>query len=294
MVVLRRSSALAILLLASAAGVLAQAPSKPKTLLIGSTGLEGTDAKEKAALKTLKAFIKDETGLQNEIRRRDGWRQLAEELAAGKLHVGVFQGDEFAWAKSKDPALEPLALGINVDRYPVGYVVAKKGGKVSKVGDLKGKDVTLASTAPRFLFSFLRKETGSKPEDYFSALKKTENVEDALDDVVDGKVPAAVVEKGSLEAFRRRKPGRFKQLEPVAKSEPFPPVVIAFHRDALDKSLLAAFKTGLLNSSKTERGRTMLTLFRLTGFEPVPSDFDKVLTATEKTYPPPPPAKDSK
>jgi len=287
-------SALAIVLLASAAGVLAQAPSKPKTLLIGSTGLEGTDAKEKAALKTLKAFIKDETGLENEIRRRDGWRQLADELAADKLHVGVFQGDEFAWAKSKHPALEPLALGINVDRYPVGYVVAKKGGKISKLADLKGKDVTLAATAPRFLFSFLRKETGAKPEDYFSALKKTENVEDALDDVVDGKVPAAVVEKGSLEAFRRRKPGRFKQLEAVARSEPFPPVVIAYHRDgSLDKSLRATFRQGLLNSSKTERGRTMLTLFRLTGFEPVPSDFDKVLTATEKTYPPPP-AKDSK
>jgi len=278
--------ALAILL-ASTVGVLAQ-DTKPKTLLIGSTGLGGGGAKEKAALRTLKTFIKDETGLENEIRRRPGWRELADELTADKLHIGVFEGDEFAWAKSKHPELEPIALGINTDRYPVGYVVARKGGKVSKVTDLKGKDVALTTDAPRFLFSFLRKETGAKAEDYFSALKKTENVEDALDDVVDGKVPAAVVEKASLEAFRRRKPGRFKQLEPVAKSEPFPPVVIAFHRGGLDKSLRTSFNTGLLNSSKTERGRTMLTLFRLTGFEPVPSDFDKVLTATEKTYPPPP------
>jgi len=289
--VLRGIPALAILL-AAVVGILAQ-DSKPRTLLIGSSGLGDSEEKDKAALKTLKRFIKEETGLDNEIRHRSGWREVADELAADKLHLGVFQGPEFAWAKAKHPALEPLALGINVERYPVAYLVAKKGGKVSRVADLKGKDVAMVSAAPRFLFSFLRKETGKKPEDYFSALKKSENVEDALDDVVDGNVPAAVVEKGALEAFRRRKPGRFKQLEPVARSEPFPPVVIAYHRGGLDKSLRAKFETGLLDSSKTERGRTMLTLFRLTRFESVPEGFDKVLTATEKAYPAPS-AKDSK
>jgi hypothetical protein len=30
----------------------------------------------------------------------------------------------------------------------------------------------------------------------------------------------------------------------------------------------------------------LLTLFRLTGFEAVPSEFDKVLAETWKTYPP--------
>jgi len=225
--VVRGIPALAILL-AAVVGVLAQ-DSKPKTLLIGSTGLGDSDAKDKAALKTLKKFIKEETGLDNEIQQQRGWREVADDLAADKVHIGVFQGPEFAWAKAKHPKLEPLALGINVERYPVAYLVAKKGGKVSKVADLEGKDLALASAAPRFLFSFLRKETGKNPEKYFKALKKSENVEDALDDVVDGNVPAAIVDKGALEAFRRRKPGRFKQLEPVARSEPFPPVVIAYH-----------------------------------------------------------------
>jgi hypothetical protein len=31
----------------------------------------------------------------------------------------------------------------------------------------------------------------------------------------------------------------------------------------------------------------MLTLFRLTGFDPVPDDFGKVLAQTRKAYPPP-------
>ena len=38
-------------------------------------------------------------------------------------------------------------------------------------------------------------------------------------------------------------------------------------------------------------GQTMLTLFKLTGFEPPPADFDKVLAETRKTYPPPASAK---
>jgi len=283
---LRGSSALA-LLLASAAVAYSQ-ESRPKALLIGAaSGIGGDGTKGEAALKSLKKFIKEETGLDNEIVRKKDWRELADELVKKKLHIAAFQGDEYAWAKARSPELEPLALGINVDRYPVAYLVAKKGAAVTKAADLKGKAVEMASAAPSFLLSFLRKETGGEPKEFFSALKKVDNVEDALDDVVDGAVPAAVVERAALDAFRRRKPGRFKQIEPVAKSQPFPPVVLAYSPEGLGKSLRTSFTVGLLGSSKTERGRTMLTLFRLTRFELAPADFGKVVAATEKAYPPP-------
>ena len=36
-------------------------------------------------------------------------------------------------------------------------------------------------------------------------------------------------------------------------------------------------RPGLLNASQKDKGQTMLTLFRLTAFEAVPDDFDKVL-----------------
>jgi len=262
---------------------------KPKVLLIGTSGTlsSGSPSREKAALKKLKSFIKEETGLDNKIVRQKNWRELAKKMADGKLHLGVFQGDEFAWARQKHAKLEPLTLGVNVDRYPVASVVTRRDSKITRFADLRGKTITMPSSSPRFLRTFLDHQCGKKPEDYFSKIKQQENVEDALDDAVDGVVAAAVVERASLEAYRRRKPGRFKQLKEVVRSQPFPPVIIAYYDNALDESSRRRFRTGLLGASRKERGRMMLTLFRLTGFEAVPADFSKVVARTQKTYPPP-------
>ena len=51
------------------------------------------------ALPDAGGFIKDETGLNNEILRRDSWQEVADELAKGRLHLALFQGYEFAWAQ---------------------------------------------------------------------------------------------------------------------------------------------------------------------------------------------------
>lgn len=59
----------------------------------------------------------------------------------------------------------------------------------------------------------------------------------------------------------------------------------------MDDDTLRRFRDGLLNAKRKERGERLLTLFRLTGFEPVPKDFEQVLAATRTTYPPPGAAK---
>jgi len=235
----------------------------------------------------LKVFIKEETGLDNDIIRQKNWRELADKMAKRKLHVGVFHGDEFAWATQKYPELKPLALAVNIDRYPVGHVVTRRDNKAKTVADLSGATLTMASSAPHFLRTFLNQVGGKNPEEFFSKVKLQENVEDALDDVVDGVVQAAAVDRASLLAFKRRKPGRFKQLKDVAHSDPFPPVVIAYYDKVLDEALLRRFKVGLLGAILKEKGRTMLTLFRLTAMQDVPEDFPKVLARTQKAYPPP-------
>src|SRR5688572_9912615 len=68
---------------------------KVDVLRIGTSGNLASDQsgdKEESALATLKAFIKEETDLDNEIRSQKDWRELAEKLAKGELHLGVFQG----------------------------------------------------------------------------------------------------------------------------------------------------------------------------------------------------------
>jgi ABC-type phosphate/phosphonate transport system substrate-binding protein len=291
-----RRRALAVLLVI-AAGVLA-APSAGKgrppaggTLRIGTSGSLASEAnpnKEQAALKTLKGLIKDETRLSNEIVRQRDWHELAKQMAAGKLQVGVFQGYEFAWARQKHPGLKPLVLAVSGQRYPIAYVVTRKDSKVKEFADLKGQALSAPTgrALPRLFEERQALAAGQAADRFFSKISTPDNVEDALDDVVDGVVQAAVVDKAGLEAYRRRKPGRFKQLKELAHSKPVLPVIIATYDEELDAATQRRFREGLLNAGRKERGQTMLTMFRLTGFEDVPRDFDEVLEQTLKEFPP--------
>src|ERR1700748_628511 len=103
---------LAPLLAAPGAGGRGQQP-RVEVLRIGTCSTLTGNAespREKAAAKTLKGFIKDETGLNNEVFRRDNWQVVADDLSRGRLHLALFQGYEFAWAQDRHPGIRPLAL----------------------------------------------------------------------------------------------------------------------------------------------------------------------------------------
>jgi ABC-type phosphate/phosphonate transport system substrate-binding protein len=291
-----------LLLLASASALLIAMrspaddtePYKIDILRIACCGAlnEKSTPKEKSALETLQRFIKDETGLDNEIQRHKDWREVTEKLSKGEVHLGVYQGFEFAWAQEKDPELKPLALAVNVELYPIVYVVVQKKSEVKDFAGLQGQTLSLPTTATgqRHLQLFLEHQcqaSGKEIEKFFAKISNPDNIEDAVDDVVDGIVNATVLDKTALEAYKRRKPARFAKLKDIVRSQPFPPVTVAYYDKIVDERTLKRFRDGLLGANKKEQGETLLTLFRMTGFQTPPADFDKVLEESRKTYPPP-------
>jgi len=168
-------------------------------------------------------------------------------------------------------------------------LVSRHDGPARDFAALQGKSVAIPSSAPRFLRMFVEvqaKGSGKTPDQFFAKITTPDNFEDALDDAVDGNVDGAVADRAALESFKRRKPGRFRQLKEVVHSEPFPPVVISHFNNVIDAATLTRFRLGLLNAAKKERGETVLTLFRITNFEAPPADFEQVLVATRKLYSP--------
>ncbi len=262
-------------------------------MLIGSSASIAagtTPAKEKAAVDSLRGFIKNETGMDNDITRVKDWHELADQMANGKLQLGVFQGFEFAWAKEKFVDLQPLALAVNSQRYPVACLVVGKGSKAKAFADLKGQDLALPGIAAAFPRLFVERQchiAEQKPDAFFAKITTPEAVEDTLDDVVDGTMACAAVERAALDAFKRRKPGRFAQLRIITQSDPVLPAIIAYQDASLDKATLRAFRDGLVSAGRKEKGQTLLTFFRLTGFEGIPDDFGRVMTDTRKAYPAP-------
>lgn len=254
----------------------------------GSIAEEKAGGNEKGAIETLRDFIKDETGFANEIDRQKDWHELADKMAKKQLDIGVFPGFEFAWAGEKHPDLRPLAIAVNVRPYREIYVIKRKDNPASDFAALAGQTAAVPKSSLKEPMLFLEKlcrDNGKDPNQFFAKMTGPNNSEDALDDVVDKVVQAAVVDRVALEAFKRRKPGRFDQLNPVAQSKRLPPTVIAYVDKALDQATLDRFRDGLVNANKKERGQQLLTMFKLTGFDPVPQNFDQTLAETRKEFP---------
>lgn len=267
-------------------------PAKLTVLRIGATGtLTGAadSLREKAGNDLLETFIREETGYKAQIKGQLNWEELAASLVTGETHLGVFQGYEFAWLQEKRSDIKPLAIAVNAHRYPIACIVTGKNNPAASFGDLSGKSLAIPASCHACLRMFVDRQSaasGKKAEAFFSSITAPENVEDCLDDLIDGKLNAAVVDQASLDAFKRRKPGRFNQLKEVARSQPFPPIVVAYFGNVLDETTLSRFKEGLLGAAKKEKGELLLTLSKLTAFEAVPDDFAKVLADTRKAYPP--------
>jgi ABC-type phosphate/phosphonate transport system substrate-binding protein len=265
-----------------------------KTLQIGTSGsliAPDDSGTEKGALDALASLMKDETGFDVKIVRQKGWRELADNMAKGQLQLGIFRGVELAWATDNNPHLQPLVLAGKSSAYSIVSAMTRNDNPAKDFAGLQGQSLSIPAIGDRDLRLFIDRTCramSKDPESFFSKITSPHNVEDALDDVVDGVVQATVVDQMMLEAYQRRKPGRFARLKEIARSKPLPPTVLAYDDRTLDEALARRIRDGLLNPADRTKQERTLSLFHWAGFYPVPTGFAEMLAQTRKTYPPPP------
>ena len=127
-------AAIAAIILSASVPSAAAEPVKLDTLRIGATGtLTGAaeSLREKAGNDLLQRFIREETGLKADIKGQRSWEELAASLSKGETHFGVFQGYEYAWLQEKHSEIKPLAVAINVLRYPIACIVTQKNSPIT-------------------------------------------------------------------------------------------------------------------------------------------------------------------
>lgn len=243
-----------------------------------------------AMMQPFSALMEEQTGMSGQLVACGDANNLGQQLTEDKVQLGVFHGIEFGWARQKHPELRPLVIAVNEQRYLYAHFVVRADGKIGNLCDLQGKALALPPQTREHCRLFLRRhclEGKKEPASFFSKVTAPANVEDALDDVVDGVVQVCVVDGVSLDCYKRRKPGRFAKLKILQSSETFPAAVVAFRPGILDEPTLKRFHDGMINANRTVAGRQLMTLWKLTGFEAVPQDYDKILTAIVKVYPAP-------
>ena len=235
-------------------------------------------------------LMQSSTGMKGDIVRSGDHHSLGKDLMEEKVHLGIFLGYEFALAKQKYPELEPLMIVVNTHTQLHAILLSKEDGGPGSWAGLKDQTLTIAKgTRPHchmFLNKCCQEHCQCCPEDACKIVVAP-TAEDAIDEVVDGAAQATLIDGVNLESYQRRKPGRFGTLKVVEKSETFPAAVVVFRPGVLTEDELKRFKNGMMNANKSIMGKQLLTLWKITGFEPVPAEFPETLENIIKAYPPP-------
>lgn len=245
------------------------------------------------ALTVMQPFgglIQAQTGLGGELSVSENPFDMAQRLARDQVQIGVFDGIEFAWVRETQPQLKPLAISVNHQKVLKACVVVRARPGTDLNG-LKGKIVAIPACTRQhcrlFLDRLCKAHAHTGAEGFFSKVVRPATAEEMLDDLVDGQVDVAVLDNIALECFKRSKPGRYQQLQVFKQSEDFPASVVVYRQDRFDSNTLEKFKEGLVTAHQSAVGKHLLTMWKLTAFEPVPRDYEKTLASIAQAYPPP-------
>jgi ABC-type phosphate/phosphonate transport system substrate-binding protein len=251
----------------------------------------------KVVMQPFKDFLEAQTGSTSEIIVNGDAMALAKQLDDDKIQMAVFHGFEFAWAQEKYPHLKAVVLCVNENPIQRAYLIVRQDCTAAKCCDLKDQSVAFPKMSRDHCQLFLERrcvKEGMTPAKFYAELTQPIDSENALDDVVDGTVQAAIIDGVALEAYKQEKPGRAKLLKILLESEAFPSAVIAYNPGAakpVDPATVARFQKGLIGAQTTPEGKKLLDRCRITSFEAVPDNYEKIFADIAKAYPPLPPKK---
>lgn len=230
-------------------------------------------------------MMKTQTGFDGKLNFSPDGLALAEQINAGKIHIGVFQGHEFAFARNKYPNLIPVAVTSPL-RPNQAFCIVRWNCKAADIGGLKGEKISLPPVHRDYCEMFLAKQKADHMKGgNFSGTLKAATAADAIQDVIDEKAALTVVDAATVHFFQQVFPGQFKNVKILCQSDPFPSGCVVVKKDELDPKTIEKFRKALFNAPTDPVGKPMLATWKLNGFQIVPDDYELQLKKVLKTYP---------
>jgi ABC-type phosphate/phosphonate transport system substrate-binding protein len=200
-------------------------------------------------MRPLQSLLESQTGVSGQFVAGGDAENLGQRLKKGELHLGIFHGVEFAWAKAKFPQLRPLVIAVNKQPFLRAHLIVASDSKVASLEDLEGKVVALPNRSREHCRLFLERRCvpeGDTANKYFGRVIRPRDANYAIDDVIDGVAQAAVIDDVDLAAYRKQCPKHFAKVKILQQSESFPCAVIAYYPGTVSKALLDQFRAGML------------------------------------------------
>src|SRR5262245_16858698 len=201
-----------------------------------------------ALLRPIRGVIESQTGLEGALCPVRDWEQLGHQIDGGKLHLGLFHGFEFAWARQKFPRLTPLVVTVGEKGLSQVCVLVRHDSDAKTLDDLKGASLAVPRRTREHCHLFLDRHCsgcGSTAATFFQRTSRPFTVEDAMLALVQGRVNAVLTDGASVEAYRQSRPAGFAKLKVLTRSETFPPAVFVYRPGFVDEVALRRFRQGL-------------------------------------------------
>jgi len=239
-----------------------------------------------AASKPFQAMFEKQAGIKGEIVVAKDYADIADQLRAGKMDVGVFHGIEYAWVRHH-PDLIPLIVTVPGQKLQACLVV-NVDSKIKGPEELKGACVAIPPSTKAHCQLYIERLKATLPDSCCGAAKLDGNsVEEALDAVSKNTCQAALVDSAALASYQKNKPGVAAQLKVLRESDVFPSAVIVYRKDAFDTKTATKVRDGLIKGNETPQGQLLTNLWRLKGFAEMTQEYKDSLDKCLKSYPAP-------
>lgn len=198
------------------------------------------------------------------------YQSLGRLLELNRIQIAMFSDTSYRKLKKEnnwEVICRPVQYGSVVYR---GQIIARKGGGIDKIADLKGKTfayVDRYSGSGFYYPNLLFDRAGIKPLDYFSSVVFSQSHRSSIQGVIKGDFHAASVFSASLLPGENEASGAFDEVRVIARTDPIPndPMVV---RADLDANLKNAISRAMLAMHEDPKGREFLQpLIRLRGTE---------------------------
>ena len=229
----------------------------------------------------LRAHLERALSRQVEIVVTTDYSSMIEAMRFGRIEVAYFGPFSYVLAKSRAPAIEPFAVGV--ERGSPTYqsvMIAQAGGTVRELADIRGRPFGFgdqASTSSHLVprATILQRTGLVGGRDYRVVHLGTH---DAVARAVQGgQVPAGALSKPILDTLVRRGTIDAARVVEIGLSEPIPnyPMVL---QGNLTEALKAAIRSAFLDLRDAE----VLRSFRVEGFAPTNDEAYNVLRETAR------------
>ena len=232
-------------------------------------------------------LIKEQSGHAAHTRFLPDGLAVGKALDEGKLHFGIFYGNEFGWSKARYPKLTAFAVSVTTPPCQA-FLLVRADRNATTIAEFAKDNLSLPPIQRPYSAMFLAKQKREhlKGAD-FPKTVIADTAVDAVFDVLERRSGCAVVDALTLKFFEQAHPGVWQQLRILTRSEVFPSPCIAIKANTLDPKMLEKIKATLLKADTLPSSKGLLRVWHSKGFVEPTEAFLKACGEIAEKYPPP-------